>query len=73
MEFITLSIKQKNKRNRECKLPFIYSSIKKEVMEKLKTETELLELISNQLTGIYIILCFTMLAVFYIVYKKITE
>jgi len=42
-------------------------------MEKLKTETELLELISNQLTGIYIILCFTMLAVFYIVYKKITE
>ena len=42
-------------------------------MEKLKTETELLEFISNQLTGIYIILCFTMLAVFYIVYKKITE
>lgn len=42
-------------------------------MEKLKTETELLELISNQLTGIHVILCFIMLAVFYIVFKKITE
>jgi len=39
----------------------------------MKTETELLELISNQLTGIHILLVFIMLGVGYIVFKKTSE
>jgi hypothetical protein len=39
----------------------------------MKTELEMLERISNQLLGIHIILSFIMLAVFVIVYKKITK
>jgi len=39
----------------------------------MKTETELLELISNQLTGIHILLVFIMLGIFYLVFKKISE
>jgi hypothetical protein len=39
----------------------------------MKTEVELLELISNQLLGIYIILVFIMLGVGYVVFKKIIE
>jgi hypothetical protein len=39
----------------------------------MKTETELLELISNQLTGIHILLTFIMLGVGYIAFKKISE
>jgi len=39
----------------------------------MKTENELLELISNQLTGIHILLVFIMLGIFYIVLNKMNK